>query len=58
MYISDHHRDLKVQNQNFDVTVLYKYDEGRVEASSANDRATVLDECNLDNLIDQQQERK
>ncbi len=39
-----------VQNQDYDVIVVYMYDEYRAVASSANDSAIELDVCNQENL--------
>lgn len=46
----DHHRDLIARNRDYDVTVVYRYDECREVASSANDSAIELDVCNEGNL--------
>ncbi len=45
-----HHTDRMVQNQDYDVIVVYMYDEYRVVASSANDSAIELDVCNQESL--------
>jgi hypothetical protein len=42
----NHHKDRMVQNQDYDVIVVYMYDEDRAVASSANDSAIELDVCN------------
>jgi len=49
MNYQDHHKDRMVQNQDYDVIVVYMYDEDRVVASSANDSAIELDVCNQEN---------